>query len=86
MKALTPNSKGYKKLQSNIYGNVSRFFDIVVASILTDKLGFNEAKTKAVLSQIEERADSILKGYMTLEDLEKTLKEEYNITFAKERR
>lgn len=83
MKALTPTSSGYKKLQSDIYGNVSRFFDIVVASILTDKLGLNEAKTKAVLSQIEERADSIIKGYMSLDDLEETLKTEYNITFAK---
>lgn len=86
MKALTPNSKGYKKLQSDIYGNVSRFFDIVVASILTDKLGLNEAKTKAVLSQIEERADSIIKGYMSLDDLEETLKEEYGITFSKGRK
>lgn len=85
MKALTPNSSGYKKLQSDIYGNVSRFFDIVVASILTDKLGFNEAKTKTVLSQIEERADNIIKGYMSLEDLEETLKQEYNITFSKGR-
>lgn len=85
MKALTPRSSGYKKLQSNIYGNVSRFFDIVVASVLTDKLGFNESKTKAVLSLIEERADSIVKGYMSLDDLEETLREEYNITFSKGR-
>ncbi len=86
MKALTPNSTGYKKLQSDIYGNVSRFFDIVVASTLTDKCGFNGAKTKAVLSQIEERADSIIKGYISLDDLEETLREEYNITFSKGRK
>ena len=85
MKALTPKSSEYKKLQSDVYAKTSKFFAIVTASVLTDKLGFNESKTKAVLSQIEERADSIVKGYMSLDDLEEVLKEEYNITFAKGR-
>ena len=81
MKALLPNDSRYKRLESDIYGKVCRFFAIVTASVLTDKLGFNGVKTGQVLEQIQDRADSINSGYASLEDFESVLKEEYGITF-----
>ena len=83
MKALLPNDSHYKRLESDIYGKVCRFFAIVTASVLTDKLGFNGVKTGQVLEQIQSRADSINAGYASLEDFEQILDEEYGITFVK---
>ena len=81
MKALLPNDSRYKRLESEIYGKVCRFFAIVTASVLTDKLGLNGVKTGQVLEQIQDRADSINSGYASLEDFETVLNEEYGITF-----
>lgn len=81
MKALLPNDSRYKRIESDIYAKVCRFFAIVTASVLTDKLGFNGVKTGQVLEQIQSRADSINSGYASLEDFESVLKEEYGITF-----
>lgn len=81
MKALLPNDSCYKRLESDIYAKVCRFFAIVTASVLTDKLGFNGVKTGQVLKQIQDRADSINSGYASLEDFETVLNEEYGITF-----
>ena len=81
MKALLPNDSRYKRLESDIYAKVCRFFAIVTASVLTDKLGLNGVKTGQVLEQIQDRADSINSGYASLEDFESVLKEEYGITF-----
>lgn len=81
MKALLPNDSRYKRLESEIYGKVCRFFAIVTASVLTDKLGLSGVKTGQVLEQIQDRADSINSGYASLEDFETVLNEEYGITF-----
>ena len=81
MKALLPNDSRYKRLESDIYARVCRFFAIVTASVLTDKLGLNGVKTGQVLEQIQSRADSINAGYASLEDFESVLNEEYGITF-----
>lgn len=81
MKALLPNDSRYKRLESEIYGKVCRFFAIVTASVLTDKLGLNGVKAGQVLEQIQDRADSINAGYASLEDFETVLNEEYGITF-----
>lgn len=81
MKALLPNDSRYKRLESNIYARVCRFFAIVTASVLTDKLGLNGVKTGQILEQIQDRADSINAGYASLDDFEQILDEEYGITF-----
>lgn len=81
MKALLPNDSRYKRLESDIYARVCRFFAIVTASVLTDKLGLSGVKTGQVLEQIQDRADSINSGYASLEDFETVLNEEYGITF-----
>lgn len=61
------------------------FFLVVIASVLTDKFGYTKERTIRVLEEMSERADSINKGYMSLEDLEKVLKDEYNITIGGEK-
>lgn len=81
MKALLPNDSRYKRIESDIYARVCRFFAIVTASVLTDKLGLNGVKTCQVLEAIQQRADTINSGYASLDDFESVLKEEYGITF-----
>lgn len=81
MKALLPNDSRYKRIESDIYGKVCHFFAVATASVLADKLGFNAVKTGQVLKAIQDLADSINSDYVTLEDYEQTLDEEYGITF-----
>lgn len=79
MKAMTENDTRYKRLEHEIYDKCCKLFVIVTASILTDKLGMSGAKTEQVLQALMERADSIVKGYASLDDFNDVLKEEYNI-------
>lgn len=51
------------------------------ASVLTDKYGYGKQKTMQILKSTCDRADSLNKGYCDIEDLERVLKEEYDITF-----
>lgn len=52
------------------------------ASVLTDKYGYGKEKTMQILKSVFDRADSIVKGYCKIEDLEAVLKEEYDIIFV----
>ena len=56
------------------------------ASVLTDKYGYGKEKTMQILKSVCDRADSIDKGYCKIEELERVLKEEYDITFVPGRR
>lgn len=81
MKCLA-NEKQEKKVRQKTIEQVARFMYIVVASIVTDKYGYGKAKTEQLLKSIAERADSVIKGYASIEDFEKVLNEEYDIYFV----
>lgn len=52
---------------------------ILFFSILRDKEGFGPKRLRRVLDALNERADSIQNGYVTIQDLRDTLKEEAGI-------
>ena len=78
MKCLA-NKTAEKKVRQTTIKEVSKFMLIIVASIVTDKYGYGKQKTLQLLKSIEDRADSVIKGYAKIEDFEKVLAEEYDI-------
>ena len=78
MKCLA-NKTAEKKVRQTTIKEVSKFMLIIVASIVTDKYGYGKQKTLQLLKSIEDRADSVIKGYVRIEDFEKVLAEEYDI-------
>ena len=80
MKCLA-NKKSEKKVREQTVEYVAKWMYIIVASIVTDKYGYGKQKTEQLLKSISDRADSVLKGYASIEDYEKVLNEEYNIYF-----
>lgn len=80
MKCLA-NKKSEKKVREQTIEYVSKFMYIIVASIVTDKYGYGKQKTEQLLKSIQDRADTVLKGYASIEDFEKVLNEEYDIYF-----
>jgi hypothetical protein len=54
-------------------------FSVAVAATLHDKLGFGTMRLSKTLNDISELFDSINKGYVSIEDLEQTLKEETGV-------
>lgn len=56
-----------------------RFFIISVASILTDKFGIGKQKVTQIIKSIMCRADDILNNKISGSDIEKLLKDKYDI-------
>ena len=50
-----------------------------VALVVHDKLGFGQVRTMRLLKDIEDQFDSVLKGYITVDDLKKTVSDELGI-------
>ena len=51
----------------------------VIAYVLADKYRFGHQKLNQVIKSLEYASDSILNGYMTLDDIEAVLKDEHDI-------
>ena len=54
-------------------------YSTALAIVLHDKYGFGEKRLKAVLAQVEDTFDSIVQGYVSLDDLKKTILEECKV-------
>ena len=70
------------KIKQRAVSAATRFMWVATASVLTDKYGFGKQKIKQVMKSIEDRADSINKGYISLQELEDILDEEYDIRLS----
>lgn len=57
-----------------------RMMSVVICYVLADKYGFGHQKLKQIAASLNYTADSVVKGYISLEDLETVLKEEHDIT------
>jgi hypothetical protein len=55
-------------------------YSAVLALCLRDKLGFGKKRAHKFLQEIEDTFDSIEKGYVTVEDIMTTIKDELDIT------
>ena len=56
-------------------------YSAVVALCLRDKLGFGTIRTQRFLQDVNEVFDSIIKGYLTLDDVIETVKQELDLEF-----
>ena len=57
-------------------------YSVAVAMVLYDKLHFGAPKIQMTLKQIENLFDSILKDYITIEDMKQTLEDEIGVVFV----
>lgn len=55
---------------------------IMLLYVLADKHNFDDKQLEQALNDITYVADSVHKGYITLDDLKDTLKKEHGITFT----
>lgn len=55
------------------------YYSAAVALCLHDKLGFGKIRAQRFMKDVEELFDSINQGYLTLEDVLKTVEEELGI-------
>ena len=77
------NKTNSQKFKERAAINATRFILVATASVLTDKYGFGKQKVQQIIKSIEDRADSINKGYINIEDLEQILLDEYDIKFTR---
>ncbi len=56
-------------------------YSAVLALCLRDKLGFGKIRTRRFLQDDNEVFDSIIKGYLTLDDVIETVKQELDLEF-----
>ena len=47
--------------------------------IMHDKFGFGTSRLMKVLNEVSDKFDSVQRGYMSIDDLRQTIKEEFNI-------
>lgn len=59
-------------------------YEAVLALTLLDKLGYKEMRAKRFLSWVRDTFDSVQQGYVSLEDIKDTVKEELNIDLKKD--
>ena len=68
-----------EKLKRECTAKATRYVFAVTFSVLLDKEGFTADDAKRVYDEINELSDSIVKGYINLQDLMTTLETEYGI-------
>jgi hypothetical protein len=82
MKCVASNNKLSKEIRKQTTDTNVHTLLVSFASVLTDKYGYGKKKTMQILTSVFDRADSIVKGYCKIEELEAVLKEEYDIIFV----
>jgi hypothetical protein len=82
MKCVASNKKLSSEIRKETTDTNVHTLLVSFASVLTDKYGYGKEKTMQILKSVFDRADSIVKGYCKIEDLETVLKEEYDIVFV----
>lgn len=56
-----------------------RIYSTAVAMVLRDKLGFGKVRMERTLVDIQELFDAMTEGYVSVEDIQKTLYEECDV-------
>ena len=82
MKCVASNNKLSSEIRKQTTDTNVHTLLVSFASVLTDKYGYGKEKTIQILTSVFDRADSIVKGYCKIEELETVLKEEYDIVFV----
>ena len=57
-------------------------YSILLAMVLSDKTRLTDEEIQKVINELDRMADSVIGDYMTIPDVVKTIKEEYNIKLS----
>ena len=82
MKCLANGRSAAKLIKERADANIQVTARLCIAStamVLLDKHGFNLTELRQTLDQITEVYDSIVQGYVTFDDILKTLNDEYGL-------
>lgn len=74
------SDKERKKLQKETMDKTGYLFCVCIASVVTDKFGFDKNETYKLINQIWDRFDSLKREDINLKDLTDTLLKEYDIS------
>lgn len=80
-KKVNPNRKPMSNIakEAIIRNNTLNAAWAIIMTVLIDKEGFNQEDIERVWNEVENLSDSITKGYVNINDLKKTLKDEFMI-------
>ena len=73
--------KEYEELKSKERMNAASIINLIPLMILRDKFGFGKIRLERYLGYYQEAVDSLNKGYLDLNDVQKVLLEEVKIGF-----
>ena len=68
------------QVKQDMMSQTIRYMFVAMASILTDKYGFDSEQICMCMKQFQERFEAIRDDYIRFSDLERNLKEEYGIS------
>ena len=66
----------HPKTSNDIFNQASMLCCIAFATVLRDKFGFGAEGTNKAIREVNYLTDSLLKGYVSFDDLEKELKKD----------
>ena len=76
--------KEYEELKSKERMNAANIINLIPLIILRDKFGFGKIRLERYLEYYQEAVDSLNKGYLDLNDVQKVLLDEVKIKFYEE--
>lgn len=71
-----------KRIKKQTTDDAIRYALIIFLNVMRDYEGYGNKRLKRVYDEINDLSDSITRGYCSMYDLEKVLKEEANITIG----
>ena len=76
--------KDYEALKEAERMNAANIINLIPLIILRDKFGFGKVRLERYLKHYQEAVDSLNKGYLDLNDVQKVMLEEVKIGFYEE--
>ena len=76
--------KEYEELKSKERMNAANIINLIPLIILRDKFGFGKVRLERYLGYYQEAVDSLNKGYLDLNDVQKVMLDEVKIKFYEE--
>ena len=76
--------KDYETLKEAERMNAASIINLIPVIILRDKFGFGKVRLERYLKHYQEAVDSLNKGYLDLNDVQKVLLDEVKIKFYEE--
>ena len=69
-----------ERIRKTVTNEVIHYMFVAMASVLTDKYGFDSEQICRCMMQFQNRFEAVKDDYINFSDLEQTLKEEYGIS------